>query len=298
MILKSEVETFLREWDHNTQTVTLKTIGSTVKELTDLLRGSNHNQHTPRGKLIPPAGKENSNEFPEAVLFLIFSHLPLMDCLRISSVCSAWKKVLDNPEFYGERSFAVTSRMFIKMAEQTPSNKNLDYSIFVKFQPEIIQFLQGRGIYIKKFILRTPDAKEATIFMRFICSRITHLTFSFTEIVEPIFADNQFWVEVLESAHLIYLNFEETKLSKMQVPVQIREKVKEIHYPPFIYNAYACYDYTHSDPNTREFFSFRAGDKFQILPSLRDLQGWKIAVNEQGEKGFVPGNYLVMLDKK
>jgi len=188
--------------------------------------------------------------------------------------------------------------MFIKKDDQGPINKNADYSIYVKFLREIIEFLQNRGHQITKFILKTPDAKEAAIFMRFISSRITHLTFSFIEIVEPLFADNQFWVEVLESSSLIYLNFQETKLSKMQVPVQIRDKVKEIVYPPFIYNAYACYDYNHSDPNSREFFSFKAGDKFQILPSVRDLQGWKIAVNEQGEKGFVPGNYLVMLDKK
>jgi hypothetical protein len=268
-----------------------------VKELSDLLQATNHNQHPPKTPFIAPAGKEN-NEFPESVLFLIFSHLSLMDCLRISSVCSAWKKVLDNPEFYCDRIFPITNRMFIKMNEQTPTNKNLDYSVFVKFQPEIIQFLQCRGTYIKKFILRTPDAKEATIFMRFISPRITHLTFSFSEIVEPLFAENQFWVEVLESPTLVYLNFQDTKLSKMQVPVQIRDKVKEIYYPPFIYNAYACYDYNHSDANSREFFSFKAGDKFQILPSVRDLQGWKIAVNEQGEKGFVPGNYLVMLDKK
>jgi len=290
----------VKEWEYTAQSVTFKSIGSTVKELSEmLLQGTNQSpQITPKTAIIPPAGKEHSNEFPESVLYLIFSHLPLTDCLQISSVCSAWKKVLDNPEFYSDRTFAVTNRMFIKMAEQTPVNKNSDYSIFVKFQTEVIHFLQTRGQLIKKFILRTPDAKEATIFMRFISSRITHLTFSFTEIVEPLFADNQFWVEVLESATLIYLNFQETKLSKMQVPVQIRDKVKEISYPPFIYNAYACYDYNHSDPNSREFFSFKAGDKFQILPSVRDLQGWKIAVNEQGEKGFVPGNYLVMLDKK
>jgi len=187
--------------------------------------------------------------------------------------------------------------MFIK-TDQGTLNKNSDYGLFVKFQPEILQFLQNRGLKITKFVLKTPDAKEATIFMRLVSSRITHLTFCFTEIVEPLFADNQFWVEVLESQLLEYLNFHETKLSKMQVPVQIRDKVKEIIYPPFIYNAYACYDYNHPDPNSREFFSFKAGDKFQIIPSVRDLQGWKIAINEQGEKGFVPGNYLVMLDKK
>jgi len=57
-------------------------------------------------------------------------------------------------------------------------------------------------------------------------------------------------------------------------------------------NAVAMYDYNHPDQMAREFFSFKAGDIFTILPSERDLQGWKIAVSANGEKGFVPGNYL------
>jgi len=61
---------------------------------------------------------------------------------------------------------------------------------------------------------------------------------------------------------------------------------------PQTVNAVAMYDYVHPDPLAREFFSFKAGDIFTILPSERDLQGWKIAVSANGEKGFVPGNYL------
>jgi len=297
MILTTEVETFLKEWTLNENTITLKNIASSIKEISQLIRDGNYhilpNSVVPA---IPPAGKESVQELPEVVLGIIFSHFTIPETLRLCSVCTAWKNALDKPDFYRDRNFAILSRMFIKKEDQSRVNKNADYSIYVKIQPDVLQFLQGRGNQITKFVLRTPDAKEATIFMRFISSRITHLTFSFGEIVEPLFADNQFWVEVLESSSLVYLNFQETKLSKMQVPVQIRDKVREIFYPPFVYNAYACYDYNHSDPNSREFFSFKAGDKFQILPSVRDLQGWRIAVNEQGEKGFVPGNYLVMLN--
>jgi len=57
-------------------------------------------------------------------------------------------------------------------------------------------------------------------------------------------------------------------------------------------NAVAIYDYNHPDPNAKEFFSFKAGDVFTIIPSERDLQGWKIAISANNEKGFVPGNYL------
>jgi len=60
-------------------------------------------------------------------------------------------------------------------------------------------------------------------------------------------------------------------------------------------NAVAIYDYNHPDQNAREFFSFKAGDVFTIIPSERDLQGWKIAISANTEKGFVPGNYLRFL---
>jgi len=58
----------------------------------------------------------------------------------------------------------------------------------------------------------------------------------------------------------------------------------------------ALYDYDHTDPNAKEFLSFKEGDTFQIIPSANDLQGWKIAVNQAGQKGFVPGNYLELQD--
>lgn len=83
-------------------------------------------------------------------------------------------------------------------------------------------------------------------------------------------------------------------MSKIQVPAQVKERIATIVYPPFVHNAFACYDYTHPEA-AKEFFSFKAGDRFLLLPSSRDLQGWKIAVNENGEKGFVPGNYLVLV---
>lgn len=54
----------------------------------------------------------------------------------------------------------------------------------------------------------------------------------------------------------------------------------------------ALYDYDHFDTNAKEFLSFQEGDIFHVLPSNNDLQGWKIAINAQGQKGFVPGNYL------
>jgi len=318
MILNSQVETFIKENNTNDLnvkskvsetesnvkgnpiefTVTLKHIGGTLKEIVELMQGKDNHTLMDSQETVPPAGKEiGIQDLPDSVFFMIFSYLSLSECLRLGSVSSVVKQILDKPEGYHDRSLTITNRMFIKREEQ-PNPVNADYGTLVQFQPEVLQFLQGKGIKITKFVLRTPDAKEATIFMRLISSRITHLTFMFTEIVEALFADNQFWVEVLDSASLVYLNFQETKLSKMQVPVQIRDKIKEIHYPPFIYNAYACFDYNHPDPNSKEFFSFKAGEKFQILPSVRDLQGWKIAINEQGEKGFVPGNYLVLLDKK
>lgn len=54
----------------------------------------------------------------------------------------------------------------------------------------------------------------------------------------------------------------------------------------------ALYDYEHFDANAKEFLSFQEGDIFHVLPSNNDLQGWKIAINASGQKGFVPGNYL------
>jgi len=101
-------------------------------------------------------------------------------------------------------------------------------------------------------------------------------------------------MDIMDCPQLKYLNLYETKVSKIQVPHLVKEKIVNIVYPPFVHNAYACYDYTHPDAS-KEFFSFKAGDKFMLLPSSRDLQGWKIAVSESGEKGFVPGNYLVLV---
>eukprot|EP01124_Arcella_intermedia_P018380 TRINITY_DN2533_c0_g4_i1.p1 TRINITY_DN2533_c0_g4~~TRINITY_DN2533_c0_g4_i1.p1 ORF type:complete len:870 (-),score=360.98 TRINITY_DN2533_c0_g4_i1:6-2615(-) len=60
--------------------------------------------------------------------------------------------------------------------------------------------------------------------------------------------------------------------------------------------AVALYDYTHDNAAAREFFSFKAGDQFTIIPSDKDLQGWKIAISSTGDKGFVPGNYLRYLE--
>jgi hypothetical protein len=325
--LNNEVQSYIKEWNQSSRTVTRLQIAITSRELTSILKGlSPETPHAVEQRtnskakssqnsvvrvsvasasagslVVPPAGQESSNSDNFLEFQLLFPYLSISDCLRIASVCSTLKNHLDNPEVYRNKTISITSRMFIKKEDdkkQVPPNKSSDYASFVKIQPEVTQFLETKGSLITCFILRTPDAKEATIFLRSLSSRITHLTFSFTEIVEPLFADNQFWVEVLESTSLVYLNFQETKLSKMQVPVQIRDKIKKITYPPFVYNAYACYDYTHPDQNSKEFFNFKAGDKFQILPSARNLQGWKIAVNEQGEKGFVPGNYLVMLDDK
>src|SRR4051812_6795281 len=60
--------------------------------------------------------------------------------------------------------------------------------------------------------------------------------------------------------------------------------------------AIGLYDYAHPDISAKEFFSFKANDVFTILPSGKELQGWKIAITSKGIKGFVPGNYLKYMD--
>jgi len=84
------------------------------------------------------------------------------------------------------------------------------------------------------------------------------------------------------------------------VAVQVTEVKNEAPFPGFnsdeiVEVAIALYDYAHPDKANKDFFSFAAGDKFYILPSGPELQGWKIAKNIRGEKGFVPGNYLQVL---
>jgi len=148
-----------------------------------------------------------------------------------------------------------------------------------------------------KFTLSLVDYKEFATVMEHVSQRVTHVTFVSLG-TDPLFSDVNIWKTLEQCSSLVYLNlYEISKLSKPQIPLTVTQRVKTIVYPMFVHNAYACYDYQHPDPNAKEFFSFKAGDKFNLLPSARDLQGWKIAVNENGEKGFVPGNYLVFVDE-
>lgn len=36
---------------------------------------------------------------------------------------------------------------------------------------------------------------------------------------------------------------------------------------------------------------------FTVLLNTPDLKGWAIVLNSKGEKGFVPGNYLNILEE-
>jgi len=60
----------------------------------------------------------------------------------------------------------------------------------------------------------------------------------------------------------------------------------------------ALYYYTHPDPSTPQFLSFKPGDVFTFIPPEVELRGWKIAFSPQGEKGIVPGNFFRYLTRE
>jgi len=53
----------------------------------------------------------------------------------------------------------------------------------------------------------------------------------------------------------------------------------------------ARYDYTHPDPDPN-FLCFKANDVFRVIFDESEFQGWRLALNAQNNKGFVPGNFL------
>lgn len=61
--------------------------------------------------------------------------------------------------------------------------------------------------------------------------------------------------------------------------------------------AETLYPYDHPDKSDPNFFSFQAGQYFGIILDREDLQGWRLVINADNQKGFVPGNFLKILSE-